>query len=83
MKSGLRRILQPANGFFVRAHGWWEAPSKQAHFNVPILGEPFKTEPEVNAAMDARIHTLESEGWIHKFTTAFDPNIGGGRGVRI
>jgi len=53
-------------------HGWWDNDKKQAHFNVPILSEPFKTEKEANDAVDARIKRLEGEGWIHKFTTTID-----------
>jgi hypothetical protein len=64
-------------------HGWWDETNKQAHFNVPVLSEPFKTEPEVNTAMDSQIDALGKDGWIHKFTIVFDPLTGGGKGVRI
>jgi hypothetical protein len=75
----------PATGEWIlcERHGWWDDAIKQPHFNVPILSEPFKTEPEADAAMDARINALDSEGWIHKYTVAFDPLTGGGKGVRI
>lgn len=53
-------------------HGWWDEANKKPHFNVPILSEPFKTEEQANAAFDARIKTLDGEGWIHKLTTILD-----------
>lgn len=53
-------------------HGWWDEANKRAHFNVPILTEPFETEGQANAAFDARIRTLEGEGWIHKLTSVID-----------
>jgi uncharacterized protein DUF4386 len=45
--------------------------------------EPFKTEPEVDAAMDARIDVLANLGWVHKFTAAFDSRTLGWKSVRI
>jgi hypothetical protein len=75
----------PSSGEWILCirHGWWDTPNNRAHFNVPTLSEPFKTEAQVEAAMDSHIATLEAEGWIHKFTTVFDPTTGGGKGVRI
>jgi hypothetical protein len=57
-------------------HGWWDEAKKRSHFNVPILTEPFGTEGEANAAFDARIKTLDGEGWIHKLTSIIDYRIG-------
>jgi hypothetical protein len=37
--------------------------NKKAYFDVPILSEPFKTEPEVDAAIDAQINSLGVDGW--------------------
>jgi len=76
---------QPVTGEWIlcERHGWWEEANKTPHFNVPILSEPFKTEPEVDAAMDARIEALRSEGWIHRFTQVFDPTTGGGKRLKF
>jgi hypothetical protein len=75
----------PTTAEFVlcQRHGWWDEQDKQAHFNVPILSEPFKTEPEVDVAMDAQIRGLSADGWIHHFTTEFDPAIMTGRGIKL
>lgn len=75
----------PDSGKFVlcERHGWWDEQDKQAHFNVPVLSEPFDTEPKADAAMDEQIRALEADGWIHKFTTVFDPAILAGRGIKI
>lgn len=54
-------------------HGWWDNANKEAHFNVPILSEPFKNEHQALAAFEKRVKDLEKEGWRHKFTTTFDP----------
>ena len=37
---------------------------KKAYFAVPILSEPFKTEPEVDAAIDGQINSIGVDGWI-------------------
>jgi hypothetical protein len=75
----------PATSEFVlcQRHGWWDEQNKQAHFNVPILSEPFKTEPAVDAAMDQQLTGLAADGWIHQFTTVFDAAIMNGRGIKI
>lgn len=64
-------------------HGWWDEETKQAHFNVPVLSEPFKTEEAADAALDQEISSLAADGWIHQFTTVFDPDIMQGRGIKI
>jgi hypothetical protein len=75
----------PATRKFVlcERHRWWDEQDKQAHFNVPVLSEPFDTELKADAAMDEEIRALEADGWIHKFTTVFDPGILAGRGIKI
>jgi hypothetical protein len=75
----------PATGEWIlcQRHGWWDETNKMTYFDVPILSEPFKTEPEVDAAMDAQINSLGVDGWNYKFTTVFDPVTRGGKGVRI
>jgi hypothetical protein len=58
--------------FLCENHGWWDEAAKKAHFAVPILSEPYKNEEEANAGFDARINTLDREGWIHKMTCVLD-----------
>jgi hypothetical protein len=64
-------------------HGWWDEAGKQAHLDVPVLSEPFKTEPEANAAMDAEIQSLDQQGWTHRFTTVINYRTGSRTPQRI
>jgi hypothetical protein len=58
-------------------HGWWDEQTNKAHFDVPTLSAPFKTEDEVEAAKDKKIDGLVARGFIHKYTLQWDAKIMG------
>ena len=41
-------------------HAWWEAATKSAHYNVPVLRQPFKTLDDAITAFNERINKLEN-----------------------
>jgi hypothetical protein len=77
--------FNPMTGEWVlcQRHGWWDEAGKQAHFDVPVLSEPFKSTHEADKAMDAEIQTLEQQGWTHKFTTVINYRTGSMTSQRI
>jgi len=62
MKYGSLGIPTTGNFVLCERLGWWAEQDKQAHFNVPVLSEPFDAEPKADAAMDERIKALEADG---------------------
>ncbi len=60
----------------IEKHGWWDSENRQSRFKALVLGEPLKSEDAASTAMDARLRWLVEKGWIHKFTTKFEPHTG-------